>query len=246
MPFTRLRRATVLALLATAGLVAGAGVAAAHVTVTPSEAARGSYATLTFRVPNEEPTADTVKVEITIPAATPIASVRYMAVPGWTAEAVTSKLAAPVTSGDTTLTEAVSSVTFTARPPNRIAPGEFAEFSLSVGPLPDADSISFPTVQTYDDGTVVDWKDPTPPGGEEPEHPAPTLALEAGSGDDHHDAESIATTAAGPSVTADPQSAASVAKSDTAARILGVVGIVVGALALFVGALGLRRRSRSR
>jgi periplasmic copper chaperone A len=238
------RRVAVVAALTLAGLAAGAGIASAHVTVTPSEASQGGYATLTFRVPNEEPSASTTKITITIPEATPLASVRYMNVPGWTAEAVTTDLKAPVTSGNTTLTKAITSVTFTAQAGNGIGAGQFAEFSLSVGPLPQIDSISFPTKQTYDDGTVVDWNEPMPPGAEEPEHPAPTLTLTAG-GDDHGAATTTAAAAVttGPSVTADPQSAAAVEKSDSAARILGVVGIVVGAAGLLVGAIGLRRRA---
>ena len=250
------RRWATVGVLTVAGVALGAGIASAHVTVTPSEAAQGGYTTLTFRVPNESPTAGTVKVDITIPATTPIATVRYRAVPGWTAKAVTEKLPAPVKSADTELTEAVTSVTFTADSGTRIGPGEFAEFDLSVGPLPDIDAISFPVDQTYDDGSVVAWDQPTPADGTEPEHPAPTLTLTAGGADDHHDAGSSAATAAssagpasttgptvtapattGPATTADPQSAESVAKSDTAARTLAVVGIVVGALGLLVGAL---------
>lgn len=244
MSDARFRRWAAVGLLTAAGVAAGAGIASAHVTVNPSEAAQGGYTTLTFRVPNESPTAGTVKVQINIPAATPIATVRYRAVPGWTAQAVTEKLPAPVRSADTELTEAVTSVTFTAESGTRIGPGEFAEFDLSVGPLPDIDAISFPIAQTYDDGTVVAWDQPTPADGTEPEHPAPTLTLTTGGADDHHDAGSSAATPA-LAVTADPQSAESVAKSDTAARTLAVIGIVVGALGLLVGAFGLRR-SRER
>ncbi len=240
----RFKRWATITAVTVAGLAMGAGIASAHVTVNPSEAAQGGYTTLTFRVPNESPTAGTVKVQINIPATTPIASVRYRAVPGWTAKAVTEKLPAPVKSADTELTEAVTSVTFTADSGTRIGPGEFAEFDLSVGPLPDIAAISFPTDQTYDDGSVVTWDQPTPADGTEPEHPAPTLTLTTGGTDDHGAGSSAAATS-GPAVTADPQSAESVAKSDSAARTLAVVGIVVGALGLLVGALGLRR-SRER
>lgn len=223
--------------LAAAGLALGAGIADAHVTVNPSTAAPGSYSVLTFRVPNESTTAGTVGLTITLPTATPLASVRYRAVPGWTAKAVTSTLPKPVTEGKITITEPVTSVTFTAAAGTRIAPAEFAEFDLSVGPLPDTASLSFPTAQRYDDGSVVNWSDPAPAAGaEEPEHPAPTLTLSADGGvaaaGGHDDA----------ALTAAPAGAVSTA--DNTARILGVVGIVIGALSLLMSALGLRRPRR--
>ena len=52
----RWRRALTLAALTAVALLAGAGVAAAHVTVNPSDATAGDEAiALTFRVPNNLP-----------------------------------------------------------------------------------------------------------------------------------------------------------------------------------------------
>ena len=54
--------------------------------------------------------------------------------------------------------------------------------------LPDTQAVSLPATQTYSDGTVVKWEQPTPPGGAEPEYPAPELALtgaKADAADDH-------------------------------------------------------------
>jgi uncharacterized protein len=224
----------------------GAGVAAAHVTVAPSSATQGGYSTFTFKVPNESPKAGTIKVEITIPSDTPVPSVSYQPVPGWTVATTEAPLPTPQTSDDGVLTKSVSTVTFTADQGTTIAPGQFQTFDLSMGPLPEVDSISFPTVQTYDDGTVVNWADPPNADGSEPEHPAPTVQLAAATGDDHqHDATSTAATAgatatSGPSVTT-PDQATVETKSDTAARVLAVIGIVVGAVGLLVGAIGLRR-----
>ncbi|MDQ2708601.1 MAG: YcnI family protein [Actinomycetota bacterium] len=60
----------------------------------------------------------------------------------------------------------------------RLGPTEFADFTVSMGRLPDdVNELVMPTVQTYDDGTVVRWDQPEVPGAEEPEHPAPTLKL---------------------------------------------------------------------
>ena len=243
MTSPRLRRWAAVGTLTVAGLLAGTGVAAAHVTVTPTQSTQGGYGTFTFKVPNESPTANTIKIEIKIPSDTPVPSVSYQPLPGWTATTTEAALPTPQTSDDGVLTKSVSTVTFTADPGTKIAPGQFQTFSLSMGPLPEVDSISSPTDQTYDDGTVVSWADPTPADGSEPEHPAPTVTL-AAAGDGHdHTATTGASTAAatGPSVTMDPQSAQVEQKSDTAARVLAVIGILVGALGLLVGAFGLRR-----
>ena len=148
--------------------------ALAHVSVNPSEAAQGGFEKLTFRVPNEQDTADTVKVEVKFPTDTPIASVSVKPHPGWTIDVKKDPLATPLTTDDGTVTEAVSLITWSG---GKIGPGEFDEFEVSVGPLPAVDSLKFPTVQTYSDGTVVSWIEDTPPGGAEPAHPVPMLKL---------------------------------------------------------------------
>src|SRR4029078_11293876 len=70
----------------------------------------------------------------------------------------------------------VSSVTWTANPQVGISSDQFALFRVSVK-LPEGDSVTFPATQTYSDGTVVRWDQAPLPGGGEPEHPAPELAL---------------------------------------------------------------------
>ena len=69
--------------LTTAGAVAGvavlalAGPAVAHVSVQPEgEAAKGGYAVVNFKVPNERDNASTTKVEVTFPSEHPLASVK--------------------------------------------------------------------------------------------------------------------------------------------------------------------------
>lgn len=239
-----LSRLLAVGVLAAAGLTIGAGNASAHVVVDPSTAASGTeLAVLTFRVPTESAKANTVGLTITMPTKTPLATVRYKAVPGWTAKAVTTHLAKPVKEGNFEVTDPVTSVSFTADPGGKIPPGAFADFELEVGPLPDVASLAFPTDQSYDDGSVVKWADPTPAGGAEPEHPAPTLTL-VGSAK-HNDAAT-----GNPTVqpTGSPGAVAAVATSsgtsDGTARTLGVIGIIVAALSLLASAFGLSRRPR--
>jgi periplasmic copper chaperone A len=222
-----------------------AAPAAAHVTVQPGEASQGSYTKLAFRVPNESETAGTIKLEVAFPQDTPLASLRTKPVPGWTADIRKEKLATPVDSGHGEITEAVRTITWTAQPGVRIGPGEFMEFEVSGGPMPDtADQLLLPATQTYDDGTVVKWDAPPPEegteGAEEPEHPAPVLRLMAGTADDHGSAAAPAAeshAASGASTTA-------ASGPDRTARWLGGAGLVVGALGLGLagGALIASRR----
>lgn len=215
-------------LTALVGLVVAAPMASAHVTPDPAEAPRGGYATVRFRVPNEEADASTTQVEINFPTDTPLAFVAVEPVPGWQYETETTQLDEPVDSEVGQITEAVSAVTFSG---GEIRPGEFQEFAVQLGPLPsEGDHVVFPTLQTYDNGEVVRWIDPPAEGGGEPESPAPALTLTDAEGQGGGEAASGQD---GP--TAEPTEATEGAATDddvSAATTVGVVGIVVGALGL--------------
>ena len=157
----------------------GAAQASAHVSVRADSTESGSFSALTFRVPNESDTAGTVKIAVDLPQDTPLLYVSTKPVSGWTATAVEAPLAKPVESYGTTITKAVRTVTWTAVKGTQIAPGEYQEFAISAGPLPEVAELRLPTTQTYSDGKVVRWDQPTPASGEEPEYPAPTVAIEA-------------------------------------------------------------------
>jgi len=171
-------RLCVVLLATLTALAAAVGVASAHVSVSSPDAAPGGYGKVTFRVPNESDTASTVKVRIQIPTDQPLASLSTQPVPGWTASLSRTALDPPATDDDgNEITEAVSVVEFSADAGGGIAPGEFQEFSLSGGPFPDADSLTFPVVQSYSDGSESAWIEPTVDGQPEPESPAPVLSL---------------------------------------------------------------------
>lgn len=209
-----------------------AGPAFAHVVVEPSAAPQGGWATIDFKVPNEEDNANTVKIEVYFPTDHPIAQASTEPVPGWTASVTTFKLAKPITTDDGQVTNAVSKITWTD---GKIAPGQFQQFPISVGPLPtDTGKLVFKTLQTYDNHHVARWIDtPAAPGAPEPAHPAPTLTLTKTAGDTNT------------SSTADEQSAsaASSSGSDGTARGLGIAGIALGAVGIGYGVLAGRRRS---
>lgn len=242
--------------IAAAGAVAGAAVLAvstpcfAHVGVQPEgEAAKGGYAVVGFKVPNERDDASTTKLEITFPTDHPLASVMPQPVDGWDVKVTKSTLDKPLEMHGKKINEAVSKVTWTAQG-DGIEPGFFQKFPVSVGTLPeDADELVFKALQTYSNKEVVRWIEVPQKGQEEPEHPAPVLALSEAS-DDHHGASGD-DKGSDDSVSAEKASAETSAASDegdsggtdTTARVLGVVGIVVGAAGVAYGVLAGRRRT---
>lgn len=214
-----------------AGIVAlvGAAPAFAHVTAQPGTATRGGYSVVTFRVPNENDTAGTIGLTVTLPTDHPISSVRTTPIAGWTSTSTMVTLNPPVQSGGRTITKTVGTVTWTATAGNKIAPGQYLDFPVSLGPMPDVPEVMLPAKQTYDNGTVVDWSQPPNADGSEPEHPAPSVTLvPAAPGSDPH---SMAMAMGG---TAESRTAAP-SSTDTTARWLGGAGLIVGALGLGVG-----------
>ncbi|MHA5048702.1 YcnI family copper-binding membrane protein [Streptomyces sp. SD15] len=240
---TTLRRAGLVAALSTAGVLTAAGAAFAHVTVHPESYAKGDTdGVLTFRVPNEEDTASTTKVQLFLPTDHPVLGVLVTPQVGWTAEVTTTKLKTPVKTDDGTITDAVSEITWTG---GRIRHGEYQDFNVAFGQLPDTtDQLSFKTLQTYSDGNVVRWIEETPEGGEEPENPAPVLKLTAkAAGEDSSDASS---TTASSSASDAKTSTASGKSSDSTARGLGIAGLVVGVLGLIAAGFALARGRSAR
>ncbi|MFF4707289.1 YcnI family copper-binding membrane protein [Streptomyces sp. NPDC001288] len=235
------RLAAVTAVAGTA-VLAVSSPAFAHVSVQPEgTAAKGGYAVIDFKVPNERDNASTTKVEVTFPADHPLASVMPQPMAGWKIEVTKAKLAKPMEMHGEKISEAVTKVTWTAEDKG-VEPGYFQKFPLSVGALPEnTDELVFKAIQTYSNKEVVRWIEVQQKGQEEPENPAPTLALSAAT-DDHHGTTAAKDTAAKTETTASDDSG-STGGSDTTARVLGVVGIVVGAAGVAYGVLAGRRRS---
>jgi uncharacterized protein YcnI len=193
------------------GPLAAITTASAHVQASSDDATRGGYATVSFQVPNESTTgADTTVLTLDLANAS---AVRTESKPGWAAKIDRD--------GDK-----VRSVTWTAAPNGGIPVDQFDVFRIAVK-LPDADSVSFPATQTYADGVVVKWDQPLVPGSPEPEHPAPTLVLTAGSTPKaaHHSAP---TASAAP--TAAPAALQPHKVVDNTSRILAGAALLVGAL----------------
>ncbi len=187
-------------------------------------------------MPDEDDTAGTVALTVSLPADHPFSSVRTTPVAGWTATPNEITLNPPLKDDDgNAITKTIGSVTWKANPGTKIAPGQYLDFPLSLGPFPDnVDVIRMPAVQTYDNGKVVNWADPPAADGSEPEHPAPSVSLTAATTTDAH---------AGMSATAAPAEPPS--SDDSTARWLGGAGLLVGALGLGFGGGALLRTRRA-
>ncbi|GGU23602.1 YcnI family copper-binding membrane protein [Streptomyces violascens] len=232
-------RLAVVGSVAAGSVLLLSGTAFAHVTVQPEgAAAKGGYAVVDFKVPNERDNAKTVKLEVNFPTDHPLASVMPQPVPGWNVEVTKSKLDKPLTVHGKQINEAVTKVTWSG---GTIEAGQFQKFPLSIGSLPsDTDQLVFKALQTYDNNEVVRWIQEPQKGQPEPANPAPTLKLTAAAaGGDDDDAAP----AADASATGKKTEAASSSDTDTTARILGVVGIVVGIAGVAFGVFAGRRRS---
>jgi uncharacterized protein YcnI len=205
-------------------LLSGAAPAWAHVHVDADDAAPGSSAVLTFRVPGESETgALTTQFSVALPN---VASARAEVMPGWT-----SRLDRNAAAGT------VSSVTWSAAPSVGISPDQFALFRISVT-LPNQPSVSFPATQTYSDGKVVRWDQPPLPGGGEPEYPVPELALSGAPAPEHQMTPSPVAAAA---PTGQPVTGAAPKTADDTARWLAGGALIVAAVGVVVAVVGRRR-----
>ncbi|WP_394771207.1 YcnI family protein [Lacisediminihabitans sp.] len=209
--------------------------ASAHVSVTPYTAEPGSYALITFKIPNESATATTDKVEVDLPTATPFASVSYVPVAGWDVELVTETLPKPVKVDGGEVTEAVTKVVWTAQAGHAIQDGQLQLLSLSVGPVPDTGRILLPATQTYSDGRVVKWSEK----GADADKPAPVLYV-TDTPVASHDADAEVTAA---TEEAHGGAGTTASASDPIARGLGISGLVVGAVGIVLAVVFSRRRA---
>jgi uncharacterized protein YcnI len=209
--------------------------AGAHVTVDPASAPQGAEITLGFRVPSEEATADTVKVQIFFPTAHPILGVDPAPIRGWEDTTVTQHLTVPIQTDDGPVTSVISEVQWSGGP---IPPGNFVEFDVLAQSLPtNTNEVVFKVLQTYSNGDIVRWIDPVTAAEPNPPHPTPVLRLvPPGAG---------AVANPTPSVTVDTSKFASVSAVNSA-KTQAAIGIAVGILGVLVGAGALTMARRSR
>jgi periplasmic copper chaperone A len=161
---------------AVAAMLALPAVAQAHVTVQPGTAEGGGFSVVAFRVPNERDDASTTQLRVTLPKDQPIGSVQTTPVPGWKITTATRPLDKPIEMYGERLNTVVSEVTWTATD-GGIRPGQFQDFNLSLGQLPESGTLVFNALQTYSSGQKVNWNEVSADPSVEPEHPAPILTI---------------------------------------------------------------------
>ncbi|MDO8189576.1 YcnI family protein [Conexibacter sp. JD483] len=246
------RAVAALAATVAAATLALPSAAQAHVTVVPKSAAAGSYAVLDVRVPNERGDAGTTKVDLKLPPGFVTAS--FEPVPGWDVRVIRERLSKPIETENGPISEQISRIVWSG---GTIPPGAFQDFPISVQ-IPDraGSSLTFKALQTYAGGEVVRWI-----GAPDSASPAPQLAITAatadageGAGAGHSDGAAAGDESGGDAASAgggepgelSTQSQVAVSDDDGASKGLayaglgaGVVGLLLGAAALFVA---LRRK----
>lgn len=231
--------------LAVASLAAPAS-AQAHISLHPNTIPAGAFATLDVRVPGEQEGAYVRKVDVLFPQG--FTGVDYENVPGWSTKVIESKLATPIKEDGETIDSEVAQIVWTwAGPLGKVDNGQFIQFPLSLAIPADATgkALEFRTVQTYSNGQVVHWIEPSLTA----EHPSPRINVTAKGGV----IEDIAGEEAGPeagqtgAASAASTPAPAVSKPSTssggASKGLGVTALILGALGLLVG-LGALAASR--
>jgi uncharacterized protein YcnI len=205
----------------TLGLVlASAGVASAHTGWKPDAAAPGSIASLTLSVAAENDAAGTVKVELFFPEGVELTTVEPTAPAGWAVET-----GPPGGTG--------ANVTW-SRPSGPSS--ESPQLPIRLGTFPaQPGQIQFKVIQTYADGTVARWIADWPAGAPEPEMPGPVLKLEPGAAGDIPPSTTTtsapATTTTTGLIAPNPEVPDDDGGSDS-------TGLIIGAVALFLVALG--------
>jgi uncharacterized protein YcnI len=242
-----MRSKTIAGLVVAGALLAPAG-AQAHISIHPNTVPAGAFATLDVRVPGEQEGAYVKKVDVLFPAG--FTGVDYENVPGWSVRVIESRLAKPIVQDGESIDTDVSQIVWTwTGPLGKVADGQFVELPLSVAVPDDASAraLEFRTVQTYSNGQVVHWIDPSL----QAEHPSPRINVIAKGGV----IEDLAGDEAGPQAgqTGGGASASTpagvVAKAGGgASKGLAITALIVGALGLLAGIAALlasRRRRRS-
>jgi uncharacterized protein YcnI len=236
---------TTLALLATGGvLLAVPSAVQAHISLHPNTIPAGAFATLDVRVPGEQEGAYVTKVDTLFPQG--FTGVDYENVAGWTAKVIEAKLATPIKEDGETIDTEVSQIVWAwTGPSGKVNNGQFITFPLSLAIPADAagKALEFRTVQTYSNGQVVHWIDPSLTA----EHPSPRINVTAKGGVIEDIAGDEAGPQAGETAGSQPtpaQTPAVVQSSGGASKGLALAALILGALGLLAGlcALALARR----
>lgn len=217
-----------------------AGPALAHVGISPSEGAAGSYTVATLSVPHGCDGSPTTKLTVKIPAELNAVTPTRNAL--WDVKKNLITLDTPLEDAHgNQITERVDTVVYTAKSP--LPDGYRDAFELSFQ-VPDAvgKTLVFATLQECVKGET-NWNQTVAEGADEPEHPAPTFTVLASAGGDGHGGGDDAAgddhaEAAGAATDHD-------ADSDSASKGLAYTGLGVGVLGLLTAAAALAKSRKA-
>ena len=215
--------------------------ASAHVSASVTDASAGAFTVLTLSVPHGCEDSPTTRIEVQVPES--VLSVTPTRNPYYDLEATIEQLDEPLTDAHgNEITERTSTITYTARTP--LPDGQRDVFELSFQ-VPDAEGevLTFPTIQTCEQGETAWTEVPTDGQDEEElEHPAPSFTILPANGEGHHGDEA-AGTASGESDHDDGEAGEEAAadESDDGSSALGWAGLGAGLLGLAAGGLALAR-----
>ncbi|MYX38947.1 MULTISPECIES: DUF1775 domain-containing protein [unclassified Streptomyces] len=222
MPATRTaRRLAAVSATATLVALATASPAFAHVEVSAKETrALSKNVVLDFACESESATAGITKAQVFLPEGIKPTDVTYVEGPkGW-----------KLTSDDRSVTVSGSA----------LPAGKDAEFTVSVAQLPDAKSLAFKTLQSYEDERIDRWIELD----EGSESPAPVLKLKAAAPGSTAVEASPSTSSAAPTVSATPSAVETpvveekaAEKEDDGGSIALPVGLGVAALVIVGGGI---------
>jgi uncharacterized protein YcnI len=211
-----------LALLLLAVALTAPASADAHISLHPNTIPSGAFATVDVRVPGERPGAHVTRIDMLLPPG--FSDVGYQDVPGWSVRVIEAGAR-------------VSQIVWTwSGPLGRLENGRFLDFPLSLAmPAHMAGrALEFRTLQTYSDGQLVRWIEPSL----DSEHPSPRINLTAPGGV----IEDVAGAEAGPSAAQTPLAhTAPRSSGDT----LGLVALILGALGVLVGGCSILLQRRA-
>jgi len=242
MKFDRGAKISIGGLMAAGALLAVAAPALAHVGVDKDEIAAGAATTLSFSFGHGCGESPTTSMKFQIPEG--INNAVAQVHPGWDVAIERVDLAEPIESSHgEEITDRPSVITFTAREGFEVPTGVRDTFTLSFTAPEEEGQLFFPIIQGCVVGTN-DWIDQWDGTGEEPEHPAPSVMVVAGTGEESgghgHDEAATDDTV----MTDTPTSSADTSSDKDSSDGLAITGIVLGAAGLGAGGFALARGGR--
>ena len=200
-------------------ILATAGVAWAHVVVSPKEAPANSYQKFVVSVPTEKDI-PTTEVRVEVPEGFTVTGVQP--VPGWQHEFERD--------GGT-----ITAITWSG---GKINPEEFQEFALQARTPKETGDYAWRAFQTYEDGSVVEWT-----GSPDAEEPASVVEVVSGDSEtDEHGTEEKETHSHSEGTTETPTDTLPESGGLSAQEVAVYAGLGLSALVLVVVLLVLYRR----